>query len=158
MIDNICSIFSEIFTSIPIENIGKTLLFPRFKGVLTLREKCPDTEFYLVRIFHYSDWINLVRKSPYLVHIRENMDLKKLRIWTLFTLKNGSLSSNGLIGPVFDIDVWQKCFLQNSDDFMVVKYLADSKILFQFDLEPFNRSNIQRSSHNKTFLNLRKVL
>ena len=35
-----------------------------FKG--SLREKCPNTEFFLVRIFPHSDQ-------------------KKLRIWTLFT-------------------------------------------------------------------------
>ena len=39
----------------------------------TLREKCPNTEFFLVRIFLYS------------VRIQENTDHKKLRIWTLFT-------------------------------------------------------------------------
>ena len=39
----------------------------------SLREKCPNTEFFLVRIFPYS-----VRK-------RENTNQKKLRIWTLFT-------------------------------------------------------------------------
>ena len=42
---------------------------------MSLREKCPNTEFFLVRIFPYSDWI---RKSPYSVRIRENMDQKKL--------------------------------------------------------------------------------
>ena len=31
--------------------------------MVTLCEKCPDTEFFLVRIFVYSDWI---RKSPYI--------------------------------------------------------------------------------------------
>ena len=35
---------------------------------LTLREKCPNTELFLVRIFLYSDWIR-----------------RFLRIWTLFT-------------------------------------------------------------------------
>ena len=39
----------------------------------SLREKCPNTEFFLVRIFLYSDWI------------QENRDQKKLRMWTLFT-------------------------------------------------------------------------
>ena len=39
----------------------------------TLREKCPNTEVFLVRIFPYSDWIP------------ENTDQKKLSIWTLFT-------------------------------------------------------------------------
>ena len=53
-------------------------LFNKHAGILTevniaLHEKCPNTEFFLVRIFPHSDWI------------RENMDQKKLRIWTLFT-------------------------------------------------------------------------
>ena len=39
---------------------------------LSLREKCPNTEFFMVRIFLYSDWI------------QENTDQKKLRIWTIF--------------------------------------------------------------------------
>ena len=38
-----------------------------------LLEKCPNTEFFLVRIFMF------------LVRIQENTDQKKLRIWTLFT-------------------------------------------------------------------------
>ena len=37
----------------------------------TLRENCPKTEFFLVRIFLYS------------VRIQENTDQKKLRIWTV---------------------------------------------------------------------------
>ena len=41
--------------------------------VRTLREKCPNTEFFQVRIFLYS------------VQRQENTDQKKLRIWTLFT-------------------------------------------------------------------------
>ena len=40
---------------------------------LILREKCPNTQFFLVRIFLYS------------VRIQENTDQKKLRIWALFT-------------------------------------------------------------------------
>ena len=39
---------------------------------LALREKCPNTEFFLVRIFLYSDWI------------QENTDQAMLRIWTPF--------------------------------------------------------------------------
>ena len=35
------------------------------KKYSTLREKCPNTEFFLVRIFLYSDWIRI--KSSYLV-------------------------------------------------------------------------------------------
>ena len=49
----------------------------------SLREKCPNKEFFLVRIFLYSDWI--LRKSPFSVQIQENTEQKKLRIWTLFT-------------------------------------------------------------------------
>ena len=40
--------------------------------LVSLREKCPNTEFFLVRIFLYSGWI------------QENKDQKKLRLWTLF--------------------------------------------------------------------------
>ena len=39
----------------------------------SLREKCPNTELFLVRIFLYS------------VGIQENTDQKQLRIWTFFT-------------------------------------------------------------------------
>ena len=38
----------------------------------TLSEKCPNTEFFLVRIFLYSNWI------------QEITEQKKLRIWTFF--------------------------------------------------------------------------
>ena len=48
-----------------------------FIDVWELREKYPNTKFFLVRIFR--------SKSPYSVQIRENTDQKKLRIWTLFT-------------------------------------------------------------------------
>ena len=47
--------------------VSKCLMYP------TLREKCPNTEFFLVSIFLYLDWI------------QENTDQKKLRIWILFT-------------------------------------------------------------------------
>ena len=49
----------------------------------TLREKCPNTEFFPVRSFLYLYWIR--SKSPYSVQIQENKDQKKLRIWALFT-------------------------------------------------------------------------
>ena len=53
---------------------------------LTLREKCANTEFFLVRIFPQSDWI---RRDT------EHTNQKKLRIWTLFTQCNwtGSLQN-----------------------------------------------------------------
>ena len=51
---------------------------------VTLREKCPNTEFFLVRIFPHLDWIRRRSISPYSVRMRENADQKKLGIWTLF--------------------------------------------------------------------------
>ena len=42
--------------------------------------KCPNTEFFLVRIFLYS------------VRIQENKDQKKLRIWTLSCNERDSIS------------------------------------------------------------------
>ena len=64
---------------------NKDLLFNTVKENQkdSLREKCPNTECFLVRIFLYS------------VRIQENTDQKKFRIWTLFTqcftLKNLAL-------------------------------------------------------------------
>ena len=40
----------------------------------TIREKCPNTEFFLVRIFPHSDWIR--RFTPYSVRMRENTTRK----------------------------------------------------------------------------------
>ena len=50
-----------------------------------LREKCPNTGFFLVRVFPHSDWIRRDSISLYSVGMRRNTDQKKLRIWTLFT-------------------------------------------------------------------------
>ena len=50
---------------------------------LLLREKCLNTELFLVRIFPHSNWIR--RDTPYSVRMREDTDQKKFRIWTLFT-------------------------------------------------------------------------
>ena len=48
--------------------------------------KVSNTEFFLVRIFPHSDWIQEIRSiSPYSVRMRENTNQKKLRIWTHFT-------------------------------------------------------------------------
>ena len=73
-----CQIFKNIFFAEHLRWL--LLLIPVFMShlrkemlILTLREKCPNKEFFLVRIFPFSDWI------------RENTDQKKLRIWTLFT-------------------------------------------------------------------------
>ena len=55
---------------------------------LSLREKCPNTEFSLVLILLYSGWIqeNMNQKKlAYSVRTREYTDQKKTRIRTLFT-------------------------------------------------------------------------
>ena len=49
--------------------------WPTRSSILTLREKCPNTEFFLVLIFPHSDWI---RRYPYSVRMREDTDEKKL--------------------------------------------------------------------------------
>ena len=51
-----------------------------------LREKCPNTEFFL-SVFSciQIEYGDLLRKSPYSVRMQENTDQKKLHIWTLFT-------------------------------------------------------------------------
>ena len=51
-----------------------------FRG-FQLREKSPNTDFFLVCIFLYLDCI----QSPYSVRIQENTDQERLHIWTLFT-------------------------------------------------------------------------
>ena len=66
------------------------ILFDRDCSVLhfstPLREKCSNTEFFLVWIFPNLDWIREIRSiSPYSVQMQENTDQQKLRIWTLFT-------------------------------------------------------------------------
>ena len=62
---------------------------------LTLCEKCPNTEFFLV-VFSciWTEYGDLLRKSPYSVQIQENTDHKKLRIWTLFTQCDNSITNN----------------------------------------------------------------
>ena len=50
----------------------------------SLREKCLNTECFLVRIFPHLDWIRKIRSiCPYSVRMRENTDQRKFRIWTL---------------------------------------------------------------------------
>ena len=52
----------------------------------SLREKCPNTEFFLVRTFPHSDWTQRDRSiSPYSVRMRENTGQKTVRICTPFT-------------------------------------------------------------------------
>ena len=81
---DIVEVFKRIFCHFRTENLDitfnhveyifwpfQTTKFSSFKR--SLREKCPNAEFFLVYIFLYSDWI------------QENTDEKKLRIWALFT-------------------------------------------------------------------------
>ena len=45
-----------------------------FFSIKTMREKCPNTELFLVRIFPHLDGIRRDRISPYSVQMRENTD------------------------------------------------------------------------------------
>ena len=61
------------------------LISPKITTI-TLREKCSGTEFFLVRMFPLSDWIQ--RDTSYLSVFSLNAGKygpKKLRIWTFFT-------------------------------------------------------------------------
>ena len=50
-----------------------------------MREKYPNTEFFLVRFsLVRNEYGEIFRISPYSIQMRENTDQKKLRIWTLF--------------------------------------------------------------------------
>ena len=66
-----------------------------FEVIFSLCKKCPNTEFFLVRIFPYFGRIwDLLRKYPYSARIWENTDQKKLHIWILFTECLVSFHSN----------------------------------------------------------------
>ena len=60
-------------SDIPIEMADCSLSENISAYIKAMPEKCLNSESFLVRI------------SLYLVQIQENMDQKKLRIWTLFT-------------------------------------------------------------------------
>ena len=68
-----------------LESDSTPLKFDRrvWNAAQALREKCPNTEFFLVWVFLHWDWIR--RLTPW---IQENTDQKKLRICTLFTQWN----------------------------------------------------------------------
>ena len=80
-----------LLASTPPQNFKIGIFVTIFNGFYPLtilakpspREKCPYTEFFLVRFFLYSDWMR--RKSSNSVQMQENKGQKKLRIWTLFT-------------------------------------------------------------------------
>ena len=53
---------------------------------VTLCKKCPNTDFFLVRISRiWTEYEEIRSSSPYPFRIRENTDQEKLHIWTLFT-------------------------------------------------------------------------
>ena len=77
------SFIFKLLTCIP--NLRHHSFF-QISGSVPIREKCPSAEFFLVRIFLYSDWKRrFTEKIPFSVRMQENIDQKKLCIWTLFT-------------------------------------------------------------------------
>ena len=90
-----------------------------------LREKCRNTEFFLVRIFRiWTEYEEILHISPYSVQMQENMDQKKLRIWTLFTLRTFHISRE-------HISESERCFDMKSSRcyfHMKAKILADFQI------------------------------
>ena len=93
---------------------------------LKLREKCANTEFFLVRIFLYS------------VQIQENTDQKKTRICTLFTqcdraiiiyLKpSETLSMRASVRTLSEKLLWNNMFLQ-SHICTVIYWIINSHLL-----------------------------
>ena len=55
-----------------------------------MREKCANTEVFLVRIFPYSDWI--WRFTTEILVYSPNTDQKKLLIWEVFTQSQVAVS------------------------------------------------------------------
>ena len=54
--------------------------------MVPLPEKCPNTEFFWSVFSRIrTEYGEIGSISPYSVRMWENMDQKKLRIWTLFT-------------------------------------------------------------------------
>ena len=80
-----------------------------------LREKFPKSEFFLVSIFLYLNWI--WRFTPHSVQIRKYMDQKKLRIWTLHAVAFQKL--------------WKMCFISSKKLFPFSRY-SDICIFFLF--------------------------
>ena len=60
-------------------------IFYSFYYRLAMREKCPNTDFFPVRIFRIrTEYGEIWSISPYSIRMRKNTDQKKLRIWTRF--------------------------------------------------------------------------
>ena len=71
---------------------------PKIKMLTTKRihcDKCPNTEFFLVRIFLFRiEYGDLRSKSPYSVRKRENTDQRKLRIFEHFSRSDNATKNN----------------------------------------------------------------
>ena len=102
----------------------------------TLRKKCPNMEFFLIRIFLYS------------VRIQKNADQKKLRIWTLFTQCeiNGGTDKNKFTHWYIMLKNDQTYFLRsNHKIFMFISLFFDSmheriKIIWAFSVFSFQET------------------
>ena len=82
----------------------------------TLHEKCPNTGFFwsvFSRI--WTEYEDLLHKSPYSVQMRENTDQKKLRTWAIFTQRDVMAKRN----PLFLFSVFCK---GNFTDIFLVSY------------------------------------
>ena len=92
------SMRGQAFIFIVLQELRSYMQFHLLVTIFHYMSQClnPNTDFFLVRIFMHSDWIQSI--SPYSVRMRENTDQKKLRIWTLFTqcLFNHSFTSSNL--------------------------------------------------------------
>ena len=82
--------------------------------LISLPEKCPNTEFFLVRIFLYS------------ARMQENAHQEKLRIWTLFTLRYYQvlLKKNWLNSDVVTYLLWFGIFYSISLIFVTQSIFA----------------------------------
>ena len=91
----------------------------------TLHEKCPKKEFFSTP---HSDWIrwdtpyfpclNWIPRDTYLVRMPENVDKKKLRIWTLFEqwyLQNLHLRNLDQLGIKKRPFFWRKVYCKTQD-------------------------------------------
>ena len=77
--------FSALYVDCDFTRLAFMIRFIAFRNI-SLREKCPNTEFFLVRIFLYSDWIRkFMSKSWYSVRIQENVDQNTLRVCPSFS-------------------------------------------------------------------------
>ena len=78
------SMRGQAFIFIVLQELRSYMQFHLLVTIFHYMSQClnPNTDFFLVRIFMHSDWIQSI--SPHSVRMRENTDQKKLHIWTLF--------------------------------------------------------------------------